>query len=109
MAIAFEYLSSLIASYFWPFVRLSSMMMVMVVFGTRMMPTFIRLVFSVAVTAAVVPLLPLQKSSPSSAEAVRGVRVRRLLRPLLFYLMNFLIFLVIKRIYILVIKSFVSI
>ena len=60
MSLPFEYLSSLIASYFWPFVRLSSMMMVMVVFGTRMMPTFIRLVFSVAVTAAVVPLLPLQ-------------------------------------------------
>ena len=61
MSLPFEYLSALIASYFWPFVRLSSMMMVMVVFGTRMMPTFVRLVFSVAVTAAIVPLLPLQK------------------------------------------------
>ena len=60
MSLPFEYLSALIASYFWPFVRLSSMMMVMVVFGTRMMPTFVRLVFSVAVTAAIVPLL-LQK------------------------------------------------
>ena len=61
MSLPFAYLSALIASYFWPFVRLSSMMMVMVVFGTRMMPTFVRLVFSVAVTAAIVPLLPLQK------------------------------------------------
>lgn len=62
MSLPFEYLSALIASYFWPFVRLSSMMMVMVVFGTRMMPTFVRLVFSVAVTAAIVPLLPCRSS-----------------------------------------------
>lgn len=62
VSLPFEYLSALIASYFWPFVRLSSMMMVMVVFGTRMMPTFVRLVFSVAVTAAIVPLLPCRSS-----------------------------------------------
>ncbi|TAA40305.1 flagellar biosynthetic protein FliR [Corallincola spongiicola] len=46
------------ASYLWPLVRISSMLMVMVAIGTKNVSTRIRLGLSVAVTLAAVPALP---------------------------------------------------
>jgi len=44
-----------LASYIWPYCRIAGMFMVMVGIGSRNMPLQIRLVYSVAVTIAVVP------------------------------------------------------
>ena len=48
----------LIASYLWPFFRISSMLMVMIVFGATTTPMRIRLLLSIAITIAVAPALP---------------------------------------------------
>lgn len=47
-----------IAGYLWPLTRISSMFMVMAVFGATTTPTRVRLLLSVTVTAAVAPVLP---------------------------------------------------
>lgn len=47
-----------IANYFWPFARISSMLMVMTVTGARFVSPRIRLYLSLAVTFAVMPALP---------------------------------------------------
>lgn len=47
-----------LAQYFWPFARISSMMMTMTFFGARFVPVRIRLYLSLAITFAVMPALP---------------------------------------------------
>ncbi|MBL4830802.1 MAG: flagellar type III secretion system protein FliR [Aliivibrio sp.] len=47
-----------IANYFWPFTRISAMMMVMTVFGARFVSSRIRLYLALAVTFAVMPSIP---------------------------------------------------
>ncbi|MEZ9822060.1 flagellar biosynthetic protein FliR [Shewanella sp. 10N.286.45.A1] len=47
-----------IAGYMWPLTRISSMFMVMAVFGANTTPSRVRLLLSLTVTAAVVPVLP---------------------------------------------------
>ncbi|MDB2386239.1 flagellar biosynthetic protein FliR [Shewanella sp.] len=58
MAILLETIMGGIAGYIWPLTRISSMFMVMAVFGATTTPSRVRLLLSVAVTAAVVPVLP---------------------------------------------------
>ncbi len=43
---------------FWPFVRISAMMLAAPVFGARMMPVRIRVILALAISAMSVPLLP---------------------------------------------------
>lgn len=47
-----------IASYMWPLFRVSSMFMVMAVFGANTTPTRVRLLLSMAITFAIAPVLP---------------------------------------------------
>ncbi|WOT06261.1 flagellar biosynthetic protein FliR [Shewanella youngdeokensis] len=47
-----------IAGYMWPLTRISSMFMVMAVFGATTTPTRVRLLLSLTVTAAIAPVLP---------------------------------------------------
>ncbi|VAW66331.1 Flagellar biosynthesis protein FliR [hydrothermal vent metagenome] len=47
-----------LSSLFWPFVRISSMMMASPVFGARMMPVRIRIVLAMVMSALTIPLLP---------------------------------------------------
>ncbi|PSV28771.1 MULTISPECIES: flagellar biosynthetic protein FliR [unclassified Photobacterium] len=47
-----------IANYFWPFTRISSMMMAMTFFGARFVSPKIRLYLALAITFAVLPVLP---------------------------------------------------
>ncbi|WP_076410945.1 flagellar biosynthetic protein FliR [Shewanella sp. UCD-KL12] len=47
-----------IASYMWPLFRVSSMFMVMAVFGANTTPTRVRLLLSMAITLAIAPVLP---------------------------------------------------
>lgn len=57
-----EFLSSEImsymASYIWPFARLSGMVMVMIVSGAQTMPMIIRLFYCIVLTVMVAPVLP---------------------------------------------------
>lgn len=57
-----EYPTSLvlewIASYFWPYTRISAMLMVMSVTGARFVPTRVRLYLGLAITFAVMPAIP---------------------------------------------------
>lgn len=46
-----------VVSYIWPFLRISSMIGAMFIIGSRMMPNTVRLVFSVAITWAIIPLI----------------------------------------------------
>ncbi|PKH09440.1 flagellar biosynthetic protein FliR [Moritella sp. Urea-trap-13] len=47
-----------LASYIWPFARLSGMVMVMIVSGAKTTPVMIRLFYCLALTAMVAPVLP---------------------------------------------------
>jgi len=47
-----------IANYFWPYARVSAMLMVMTVFGARFVSTRIRLYFGLALTLAIMPAIP---------------------------------------------------
>ena len=47
-----------IAGYMWPLFRISSMLMVMVVFGANTTPSRVRLLLSMAMTFAIAPVLP---------------------------------------------------
>ncbi|EHV5549843.1 flagellar type III secretion system protein FliR [Vibrio vulnificus] len=47
-----------IANYFWPFTRISSMLMVMTVTGARFVSPRIRLYLSLAITLALMPAIP---------------------------------------------------
>lgn len=64
-----EYPTSLvlewIANYFWPYTRISAMLMVMSVTGARFVPTRVRLYLGLAITFAVMPAIP---AVPESVE-----------------------------------------
>lgn len=58
MELTFATIEAALASYIWPFMRISAMFMTMVVIGSQNVPTRIRLGLAVAVTMAVAPVLP---------------------------------------------------
>ncbi|NMH65568.1 flagellar biosynthetic protein FliR [Shewanella salipaludis] len=58
MELLFDTLSQTIAAYIWPLFRIASMLMVMVVFGANTTPTRVRLLFAMAITFAIAPVLP---------------------------------------------------
>jgi flagellar biosynthesis protein FliR len=47
-----------LGSFFWPFVRISAMMMAAPVFGARMLPVRIRIIMAMSISILTVPLLP---------------------------------------------------
>jgi flagellar biosynthetic protein FliR len=47
-----------IANFFWPFTRIAAMLMVMTVTGARFVPSRVRLYLSLAITFAVMPVIP---------------------------------------------------
>ncbi|KFZ36890.1 flagellar biosynthesis protein FliR [Shewanella mangrovi] len=58
MDFLFATLQQTIAAYAWPLFRISSMLMVMAIFGATTTPTRVRLLMAVAITVAVAPMLP---------------------------------------------------
>lgn len=58
MEFTFATIEAAMASYLWPFFRISSMLMTMVVFGSQNVPTRLRLAAALAITMAVAPALP---------------------------------------------------
>lgn len=53
--------------YGWPFLRISSMFMILPVFGTRRVPARLRIILSALMTLIVVPLLPAPEMTAASA------------------------------------------
>ena len=53
-ALIMEWLSSIL----WPLARVSSLLMVMAVFGSRLAPAHIRIGLALAITLIIAPLLP---------------------------------------------------
>lgn len=53
-----EQIGSLVGGFFWPFVRISAMMMAAPVFGAQLMPVRIRILIAFAVSMVAVPMLP---------------------------------------------------
>ncbi len=53
-----EQIAIWIGSFFWPFVRIGSMMVAAPVFGARMLPVRIRVLMALSVSVLTVPLLP---------------------------------------------------
>jgi len=53
-----EQIAIWLGSFFWPFVRISSMMLAAPVFGARMMPVRIRIFMALTISVLTVPLLP---------------------------------------------------
>ncbi|MCL1076644.1 flagellar type III secretion system protein FliR [Parashewanella spongiae] len=58
MEILMSTINQTIAGYMWPLFRISSMLMVMAIFGANTTPARVRLLLSVAITIAIAPILP---------------------------------------------------
>ncbi|QDF75892.1 MULTISPECIES: flagellar biosynthetic protein FliR [Shewanella] len=58
MEILLSTIMQTLSAYMWPLFRVSSMLMVMAVFGANTTPTRVRLLLSVAITFAIAPVLP---------------------------------------------------
>ncbi|AGH82046.1 flagellar biosynthesis protein FliR [Psychromonas sp. CNPT3] len=58
-----EYLLELLATYLWSFCRIAAMLMVMVAVGSRTTPVRIRLFYALAITIAVLPVLPIVQTN----------------------------------------------
>jgi len=58
LTLGIEQIAVWLGSFFWPFVRISAMMMAAPVFGARMLPVRIRILMALSVSILTVPLLP---------------------------------------------------
>lgn len=58
MTFSADYLISLIAAYIWPFTRLASMLMTMLVLSSQSVPSTIRLYYAMMLTVIIAPILP---------------------------------------------------
>ena len=69
MVIQLQELNEMIASAYWPFVRISAMLMIAPVYGASSFPVRIRVVLAVLVTAALYPVLdPVKGIDPVSLQ-----------------------------------------
>lgn len=62
-------LLAVLASFFWPFIRISSMFISIPVFGVRALPAKIRVMAAFMITLVVVPVLPAQPDIPMFSHA----------------------------------------
>jgi len=66
-----EQIGGYLGAFFWPFVRISAMMMAAPVFGARLMPVRIRIIMAFAFSFIAVPMLPMvPQVDPVSFSAV---------------------------------------
>ena len=74
-----EQIALWLGSFFWPFVRISSMMMAAPVFGARMMPVRIRIMLALSVSVLTVPLLPPVPAVDPISFAAAGILFQQIL------------------------------
>jgi len=53
-----EELSAMVGAYFWPFVRIAAMISAMPIFSSNFIPVRIRLIFAIALTTVIAPVIP---------------------------------------------------
>ena len=58
MTFSADFLISLVAAYIWPFTRLASMLMTMLVLSSQSVPATVRLFYCMMLTAVIAPVLP---------------------------------------------------
>ena len=58
IALTTEQIGALVGGFFWPFVRISAMMMAAPIFGAKLLPVRIRILLAFAVSMVAVPMLP---------------------------------------------------
>lgn len=58
ISLSVEQIAVWIGSFFWPFVRISAMMLAAPVFGARMLPVRVRIILALIISILTVPLLP---------------------------------------------------
>ncbi|MEW7865071.1 flagellar biosynthetic protein FliR [Aeromonas diversa] len=68
-----------LASFIWPLCRVGGMLMVMVVFGSRLVPMQVRMLLSLAITLVVVPVLPPMPADPLFSGSGFLITVQQLL------------------------------
>ena len=79
LALTTDQIAIWLGSFFWPFVRISSMMMAAPVFGARMMPVRIRIMMAVSISVLTVPLLPPVPAVDPISFAAAGVMAHQIL------------------------------
>ncbi len=79
LTLSVEQLAVWLGGFFWPFVRISAMMLAAPVFGARMMPVRIRIIMALAISLLAAPLLPpVPAVDPVSFDAA-GIIVQQIL------------------------------
>jgi len=63
MNITSTLLMEMLAAYIWPFTRLASMLMTMLVIGSQSVPIMVRMFYTMALTAVIAPVLPKMPST----------------------------------------------
>jgi len=79
LSLGTEQIALWLGSFFWPFVRISSMMMAAPVFGARMMPVRIRIMMALSVSVLTVPLLPPVPAVDPISFAAAGILFQQIL------------------------------
>ena len=57
MTLIDQYIYSLLSQFFWPFCRIGAFLMVVPIFGARLIPMKIRLLLTIAITLMIAPQL----------------------------------------------------
>ncbi len=79
LTLSVEQIAVWLGGFFWPFVRISAMMLAAPVFGARMMPVRIRIIMALAISLLSAPLLPpVPAVDPISFDAA-GIIVQQIL------------------------------
>ena len=79
LALTTEQITLWLGGIFWPFVRISAMMMAAPVFGARMMPVRIRIMMAMAISAVTVPLMPPVPAVDPISFAAAGVLLQQII------------------------------
>lgn len=79
LALTTDQIAIWLGSFFWPFVRIGSMMMAAPVFGARMMPVRIRVVMALSISVLTVPLLPPVPAVDPLSFAAAGILFQQIL------------------------------
>lgn len=79
LALSSEQITLWLGGFFWPFVRISSMMMAAPVFGARMLPVRIRIMMALTISIVTVPLLPPVPAVDPLSFAAAGILFQQIL------------------------------
>lgn len=79
LSLTTEQLAIWIGGYFWPFVRISAMMLAAPVFGARTTPVRIRILLAVAISLVAAPLLPPVPAVDPISFAAAGILAQQVL------------------------------